>query len=395
MSRYEKKRERTIEMNEKEVEIAASEEVVLPVLKHPSDGSRRRFLSMAALSLASAKLGFARSVRAQSKAPSPPAAKPEAFFPGFSSEMVETTGTEIHVLRKGSGRPLLFLHGYPETHLTWHKVAPKLAEQFSVVVPDLRGYGDSGKPPDGERHENYSFRAMANDQIDVMRHYGYDRFLVAAHDRGARAAHRLCLDHPESVEKVCLMDIAPTLTMYPETNREFATRYMWWFFLIQAYPLPEHMIGLDPKFYLEYVNALNKTPGAIGPDEMNEYIRAFSNDATIHATTEDFRAAADIDLEMDQSDDKADRKIQCPVHALWGAKGSVGVLWEVLATWREKSVGPVTGKALDCGHFLQEERPQDVINELLQFFEEMVLNNLLGWKTRISWKWPFQAFSIE
>jgi len=165
------------------------------------------------------------------------------------------------------------------------------------------------------------------------------------------------------------MDIAPTLTMYPGTKREFATRYMWWFFLIQAYPLPEHMIGLDPKFYLEYVfNALNKAPGAIGPDEMNEYIRVFSNDATIHTTAEDLRAAADIDLEMDQADDEAGKKIQCPVHALWGAKGSVGVLSDVLATWREKSVGPVTGKALECGHFVQEERPQDVINELLRFF---------------------------
>jgi pimeloyl-ACP methyl ester carboxylesterase len=171
------------------------------------------------------------------------------FFPGFSVESIETTGTNIHVLRKGTGRPLLLLHGYPETHLTWHKVAPKLAEQFSVVVPDLRGYGDSGKPQDGDRHENYSFRAMAQDQVDVMRHYGYDRFLVAAHDRGARVAHRLCLDHPASVEKVCLMDIVPTLTMYQGTNQEFATKYMWWFFLIQPYPLPEHMIGLDPEFF--------------------------------------------------------------------------------------------------------------------------------------------------
>jgi haloacetate dehalogenase len=333
------------------------------------NGSRRRFLSTAALSLAAAELGFASSASGESKPPDLQELKPDGFFPGFSAETVETTGTKIHVLRKGTGRPLLLLHGYPETHLEWHKVALTLAEQFSVVVPDLRGYGDSGKPPDGERHENYSFRAMAQDQVDVMRHYGYDRFLVAAHDRGARAAHRLCLDHPESVEKVCLMDIAPTLTMYREVSQEFATRYMWWFFLIQAYPLPEHMIGLDPRFYLQYIfGSLNKTPGAIGPDEMNEYIRAFSNDATIHATTEDFRAAADIDLEMDQADDNAGRKIQCPVHALWGAKGTTGVLWDVLATWREKSAAPVTGKALDCGHFLPEERREDVINELLQFF---------------------------
>ena len=333
------------------------------------DGTRRRFLIMAAFGLAAAKLGLVRSASAQSNAPGLPAVKPEAFFPGFSAEMVRTTGTTIHVLREGAGRPLLLLHGYPETHVTWHKVAPELAERFSVVVPDLRGYGDSGKPQGGERHENYSFRAMAQDQVDVMQHYGHERFLVAAHDRGARVAHRLCLDHPERVEKVCLMDIAPSLTMYRGTNQEFATKYMWWFFLIQAYPLPEHMIGLDPKFYLQHVfEALNKTPGAIGPDEMNEYIRAFSNDAAIHATCEDFRAAADIDLELDQADDKAGRKIQCPLRALWGAKGTVGPLWDVLATWREKSAAPVTGKPLDCGHFLQEERPQDVINELLEFF---------------------------
>jgi haloacetate dehalogenase len=163
---------------------------------------------------------------------------------------------------------------------------------------------------------------MAQDQVDVMRYYGDERFLVVAHDRGARVAHRLCLDHPESVEKVWLMDFAPTLTMYRGTNQEFATKYMWWFFLIQAFPLPEHMIALDPEFYLQEIfNGLNKTPGAIGADEMNEYVRAFSNPFAIHATCEDFQAAADIDLEMDKADEEAGRKIKCPVHALWRAKG--------------------------------------------------------------------------
>jgi pimeloyl-ACP methyl ester carboxylesterase len=198
------------------------------------DRNRRCFLSMAALTLAAAQFGLARPASTQSKTAGPPASNAGGFFPGFWTEMIETNGTTIHVLRKGAGRPLLLLHGYPETHLTWHKVAPQLAEQFSVVVPDLRGDGDSGKPQDRERHENYSFRAMAQDQVDVMRHYGHERFLVVAHDRGARVAHRLCLDHPEMVEKACLMDIAPTLTMYRGTNQEFATRYMWWFFLIQA-----------------------------------------------------------------------------------------------------------------------------------------------------------------
>ena len=294
--------------------------------------------------------------------------KPRSFFPDFSAERVTTSGATIHVLRKGSGRPLLLLHGYPETHLTWHKVAPRLAQQFSVVMPDLRGYGDSGRPKDGERHENYSFRAMAQDQIDVMRHYGHEPFLVAAHDRGARVAHRLCLDHPKSVQKVCLMDIAPTLAMYQGTNQEFATRYMWWFFLIQKAPLPEHMIGLDPEFYLQHIfDGLNKTPGAIGPDEMNEYVRAFSSPAAVHAICEDFRAGADIDLEMDEADERAGRKIQCPLHVLWGARGTVGAMWDVLATWREKCTAPVTGRSLDCGHFLQEESPWELLEELLQF----------------------------
>ena len=291
------------------------------------------------------------------------------LFPGFSAELIETGGTTIHVLRKGAGPPLLLLHGYPETHVTWHKVAPQLAEHFSDYVPDLRGYGDSGKPPDGERHENYSFRVMAQDQIDLMRHYGHERFLVAAHDRGARVAHRLCLDHPESVKKVCLMDIAPTLTMYRGTNQEFATKYVWWFFLIQPTPLPEHLIGLDPEFYLQQIfRSLDKTPGAIAPDTMNEYVRAFSNVAAIHASCEDFRAAANIDLEMDKADDEAGKKIECPLHVLWGAKGTVGSLWDVLAVWREKCATSVTGKALDCSHFLAEECPQDVLTELFQFY---------------------------
>jgi len=333
------------------------------------DRDRRRFFGAAAFTLAAAQLDHFPSASARSGTSDESETRTETLFPGFSAESVQTSGTTIHVLRKGAGRPLLLLHGYPETHLTWHKVAPQLAEEFSVVVPDLRGYGGSGRPEGGERHKNYSFRAMAQDQIDVMRHYGHERFLVAAHDRGARVAHRLCLDHPESVEKACLMDIAPTLTMYEGTNQEFATRYMWWFFLIQAYPLPEHMIGLDPEFYLQKLfGSLNKTPGAITPNEMRKYIRAFSNPATIHSTCEDFRAGADIDLEMDKADEATGKKIECPLHVLWGGRGTIGGTWDVLATWREKSAAPVSGRALDCGHFLQEEKPQELRTELLQFF---------------------------
>jgi haloacetate dehalogenase len=202
-----------------------------------------------------------------------------------------------------------------------------------------------------------------------MHHFGHEGFLVAAHDRGARVAHRLCLDHADRVKKVCLMDIAPTLTMYRGTNQEFATKYMWWFFLIQPAPLPEHMIGLDPEFYLRQIfRGLNKTSGAIEPDTMNEYVRVFSNATAIHASCEDFRAAADIDLEMDEADEEAGKKIECPLHVLWGGKGAVGSLWDVLASWREKCAASVTGKSLDCGHFLAEETPQDVLTALFQFF---------------------------
>jgi haloacetate dehalogenase len=301
--------------------------------------------------------------------PSPPSRELEQkLFPGFASETVATSGAKINLVRKSSGPPLLLLHRYPETHVTWHKIASQLADHFSVVLPDLRGYGDSSKPEGGDRHANYSFRAMARDQIETMRHFGHNHFFVAAHDRGARVAHRLCLDHPASVLKVCLMDIVPTLTMYRETNQEFATKYMWWFFLIQNAPLPQHMIGLDPEFFLKaQFKVQSRIPDSVTPEAMNEYIRCFSCTGTIQATCEDFRAAAGIDLEMDEEDDKAELRIVGPLHLLWGAQGTVGKLWNVPHTWRDKTSGLLTGTALDCGHLLQEERPGEVLNELLAF----------------------------
>jgi haloacetate dehalogenase len=195
-------------------------------------------------------------------------------FESFSTAMIVTAGARIHTLKKGSGPALLLLHGYPQTHFIWHRIAEQLSEHYTVVLTDLRGYGDSEKPEGGERHENYSFRAMAQDQIDVMRHLGYREFYVASHDRGARTAHRMCLDHPAAVRKVCIMDIVPTLRMYQDTTKEFATRYMWWFFLIQNAPLPEHMIGADPQFFLEqHFKMQNGTPGALTKEAMSEYVR--------------------------------------------------------------------------------------------------------------------------
>lgn len=293
----------------------------------------------------------------------------QKLFPGFKSQFIKTSGATIRVLTKGDGPPLLLLHGHPETHVTWHKVAPALAAEYSVVIPDLRGYGDSSKPAYSENNSQYSFRAMALDQIEVMKQLGHTKFLVASHDRGSRVAHRLCLDHPEAVKKVVFMDIAPTLTMYDGTNKEFATRYLWWFLQIQPSPMPEHLISLDPAYYLrEHLLVQSKTPGAVTPEAMAEYIRCYCCKGTIRAVCEDYRAAAGIDLDMDRADDAAGRKVLAPVHALWGAKGTVGELWDVLATWKSKVAGPLTGKALPCGHLLPEEQPELVLAELRAFF---------------------------
>ena len=292
----------------------------------------------------------------------------QRFFPGFTRESVQTSGATINVLRGGEGPPLLLLHGHPETHVAWHKIAGELAKDYTVVLPDLRGYGDASKPEGGEKHVNYSGRAMALDQLEVMRHLGFPQFFAAGHDRGARVLHRLALDHPECVRKLTLMDIAPTLTMYRETNQEFATRYVWWFFQIQPFPMPEHFIGLDPGYHLqEHLKVQGKTPGAVTPEAMAEYLRCYCCTETIHAVCEDYRAGAGIDLEMDADDDKAGKKIAAPVQVLWGAKGVVGQMYDVLATWRPKCEQPVVGQALECGHLLPEEQPKQVLAALRKF----------------------------
>ncbi len=217
-----------------------------------------------------------------------PAASSEAvsqqLLPGFKSQYLNTTGARIRVLTKGDGPPLLLIHGHPETHVTWHKVAPALAAQYRVILPDLRGYGDSSKPGYSENSSNYSFRAMAQDQVQVMAQLGHKRFMVAGHDRGGRVAHRLCLDHPDAVEKVALLDIAPTLTMYNDTNKEFATKYVWWFLQIQPAPMPEHLISVDPALYLrDHLAVQGKTPGAVTPEVMAEYLRCYCCVGTIRA----------------------------------------------------------------------------------------------------------------
>ena len=250
----------------------------------------------------------------------------QQLFPGFKSQFIKTAGATIRVLTKGDGPPLLLLHGHPETHVTWHKIASTLAAEYSVVVPDLRGYGDSSKPAYSDDHSNYSFRAMAQDQIEVMQELGHERFLLAGHDRGARVSHRLCLDHPEAVKKVVFMDIAPTLTMYNDTSKEFASKYLWWFLQIQPSPMPEHLIGLDPVYYLrDHLFVQSKTPGAVTPEPMAEYIRCYCCKGTIRAVCEDYRAAAEIDPDMDRADDMVGHKIQAPLLALWAPWANSGM----------------------------------------------------------------------
>jgi haloacetate dehalogenase len=287
-------------------------------------------------------------------------------LPGFTYQIIDAEGIAIQTAQRGNGPPVLLLHGHPQTHLTWHKVAPRLVEAgYSVVLTDLRGYGDSAKPTGGEGHVNYSKREMAKDQALVMRALGFERFAVIGHDRGGRVAHRMALDHPGSVDRLAVLDIAPTATMYKLTDKEFATRYFWWFFLIQPYDLPERLIGLDPEYFLtRHVTGQNKTPGAVDPAIFQDYLRCYRQPETIHAICEDYRAAASIDLDHDAAD--SETRIQVPLLALWGAKGTVGGLYDVVATWKEKAVD-VRGRALDCGHILQEELPAETLEEVLRF----------------------------
>jgi haloacetate dehalogenase len=293
------------------------------------------------------------------------------LFPGFSVEKRVANGVRVHVCHTAGQTdrpPLLLLHGFPQTHSMWHKVAPRLAEQFTLVAPDLRGYGDSDKPDGPADHSAYSKRTLALDAIELMRGLGFDSFFVCGHDRGARVAHRLALDHPQAVRRLMLLDISPTLTMYERTTMEFATLYYHWFFLIQPAPLPEKLIGADPVFYLR------RKVGAWGsgatdffdPRALAEYERCFSDPAAIHAMCEDYRAAATIDLEHDRAD--AGRRIECPLRVLWGEHGVVHKLFTPLADWQAKARLPVTGRTTPSGHYIAEQVPELLVEDLLEFF---------------------------
>lgn len=285
---------------------------------------------------------------------------------GFDKVRVKTDGAEINLVHGGSGSPLLLLHGYPQTHVMWHEVAPQLFGNYHVICPDLRGYGDSSKPQSTADHYPYSKRAMAQDMVEVMASFGYSDFFVAGHDRGARVTHRMALDYPEKIKKACVMDIAPTHHMFMTTDQNFATAYYHWFFLIQPDGLPEHMINADPAYYLrEKLKRWSKSGAEFADEAVIEYVRCFSKPEAIHASCEDYRAAASIDLQHDEED--MNKKIQCPLLVLWGSKGFVHRTYDVLSVWHDRAE-QVEGRALDCGHFLPEEAPEAVCDELLQFF---------------------------
>ncbi len=288
----------------------------------------------------------------------------------FSSFTIERSGVRLYGRVGGQGTPLLLLHGHPQSHVMWHRVAPKLAENFTVVMMDLRGYGDSGRPLSDVSHAVYSKREMALDAIAVMKHYGFERFSVLSHDRGARVAHRLAADYPDAVQRLMLLDIAPTLAMYQKTSRAFATAYWHWFFLIQPPPLPEALITSDPARYVRSVMGKRHAGiTAFAPDALAEYERCAQIAGTAHSICEDYRASSSIDLDHDRADIAAGLKLPQPLRVLWGEHGTVAQCFDVMALWRERASN-VTGRALPCGHYIAEEAPAELLAEAVQFFQE-------------------------
>ena len=284
------------------------------------------------------------------------------MFDGFQTTEIDTGEARIHVRRAGSGPPLLLLHGYPQTHAMWHRIAPALAEDFTVVLTDLRGYGASSKPGSLPDHWPYTKRAMAGDQVAVMHALGFDRFAVCGHDRGGRVGYRMALDHPERVTRLAVLDIVPTGEVLMRADRAFGLGYWHWFFLAQPAPTPERMIGADPDAYYRHFDA-----DFFDPEAVAAYRRAADDPDTIRAMCEDYRAGAGLDVEHDLADKNHRRRIACPLLALWGGRWYLEDWYDVLGIWREWA-DDVSGRAIDAGHYLAEERPDDVLGELRGFF---------------------------
>jgi len=290
------------------------------------------------------------------------------MFEGFETRQIETIGTTINLVTGGSGPPLLLLHGYPQSHVMWHKIAPRLAQDFTVVAPDLRGYGDSGKPVGDPDHMNYSKRVMAQDQVDVMEALGFDQFLLVGHDRGARVSHRLTKDHPQRVQKLATLDIIPTRTMFQIVNQEMATNTYHWFFLIQPFDFPERVIGADADYFIRRGFERTKDSTQVFPPEaLEEYVRCFCDPAAIHGTCEDYRAGASVDLVHDEAD--FDNKVSCPMLAMWSETGYVGRTQDVLGVWKEYATN-VRGQSFTCGHYMAEEQPDEIYAAIKAFLLE-------------------------
>jgi haloacetate dehalogenase len=339
--------------------------------KRTTDKMHRRNFLRSSLGLLAAGPGagvLAAPAARRSELPSQPqqARTPAdaTLFPGFRQMRIFTSGASIHAVVGGSGPPLLLLHGHPQTHVMWHKVAPRLAERFTIVAADLRGYGDSGKPPDGQNHFGYSKRAMAKDFAEVMTHLGFDKFAVAGADRGARVTTRMALDYPARVTQAAVLDNLPTFMMYRHLTKDLVTTIHHWFFLIQPSPYPA-MIANSLELYL--ARSFGRAPqGTFSDQAYAEYLRCFRNPATIHAACEDYRAGASIDLEHDEAD--WNQKITCPLLALWAEQGTVARFFgNVLESWKEKAVD-VRGKPMRGGHHLAEELPNQVFAEFNSFF---------------------------
>jgi haloacetate dehalogenase len=291
------------------------------------------------------------------------------FFPGFTLETIAVDDGPIRLRRGGSGPPLLLLHGNPQTHAMWHAVAPKLAERFTVICPDLRGYGGSLKPPATADHAPYAKTAMARDMVEVMQHFGFERFLVGSHDRGARVAHRLALDFPDRIQKLAVLDIVPTIEHFERADMSFGLGYYHWFWFAQPHPFPEVIINAAPEaWFRAHTSREPKDDGFFHPEALADYLACARNPDMIRGMCEDYRAAATIDLEDDRATRTAGRKVACPMLVLWGAKGKIGKWYEPLTIWRQYCAADLTGGPVNSGHYLAEEAPEEVLAAFDRFF---------------------------
>jgi len=292
------------------------------------------------------------------------------FFDGFTLAHVPVPGGTIRLRHGGSGPPLMLIHGNPQTHAMWHLVAPTLAKRFTVICPDLRGYGFSLKPPATSDHAPYAKIEMAKDMTAVMDHFGFDKFLLAGHDRGARLSHRIALDNPDRVQKLAVLDIIPTLAHFERADMEFALGYYHWFWLAQPHPFPEWMINQAPEaWWRQHTNRDPSMPDLFHPDALADYFAAVRQPEMVRGMCEDYRAAASIDLKHDRASRAAGIKVQCPTLALWGSKGKIATWYDALAIWREFCAGSVTGGEIASGHYIPEENPAAMLAWFDRFFD--------------------------